>query len=134
MRKKFLLLCQQTGSNAICIVADAHKIRFDTRAFLRYAVAAWHEGMDYSFAIRLKSSNRMIGSFGVINENGKLQFGYILTPTHWGSGYATEACRTMMHLLVQEKRVCIGLEPMWILRTRLLLKYWRNQDWWKKRA
>jgi ribosomal-protein-alanine N-acetyltransferase len=82
-----------------------HKDTFDTRAFLRYAVAAWYEGMDYSFAIRLKVVNRIVGSFGVINENGKLQFGYILSPTHWGSGYATEACRRMMDLLMQEKEV-----------------------------
>lgn len=82
-----------------------HKEVFDTRAFLRYALAAWYEGLDYSFAIRLKASNRIIGSFGVINENGKLQFGYIFSPTHWGNGYATEVCRMMMKLLMQEKGV-----------------------------
>ncbi|HYG21113.1 MAG TPA: GNAT family protein [Ohtaekwangia sp.] len=76
-----------------------HRVIADTRAFLRYAVDAWHMGMDYSFAIRLKETNRLIGSFGVINENGRLQFGYILSPTQWGNGYATEVCRKMMSVL-----------------------------------
>jgi [ribosomal protein S5]-alanine N-acetyltransferase len=82
-----------------------HQSVTDTRGFLRYAVSAWFEGMDYSFGIRIKDSNRMIGSFGVINENGKIQFGYILSPTQWGNGYATEACRQMMALLLLEKDV-----------------------------
>lgn len=76
-----------------------HKRIEDTRGFLTYAIDSWNLGLDYSFAIRLKKTNKFIGSFGVINENGRIQFGYILTPTEWGRGYATEACRTMMALL-----------------------------------
>ncbi len=48
---------------------------------------------------------RFVGSFGVINENGKLQFGYILSPTQWGNGYATEACKAMMAILRNQKGV-----------------------------
>jgi RimJ/RimL family protein N-acetyltransferase len=76
-----------------------HESLADTKSFLRYAVAAWDAGTDYSFSIRLKDSNRLIGSFGVINEGGKLQFGYIFSPSQWGRGYATEVCRAMMILL-----------------------------------
>ena len=76
-----------------------HRSLADTRAFLHYAVGAWNNGVDYAFSIRLKESNRLVGSFGVINENGKLQFGYIISPTQWGRGYATEVCRVMLPLL-----------------------------------
>jgi ribosomal-protein-alanine N-acetyltransferase len=82
-----------------------HRSIDDTRGFLSYATAAWAQGMDYSFSIRLKESNRMIGSFGVINENGKIQFGYIFSPTQWGNGFATEVCKALMELLTQEKAV-----------------------------
>jgi ribosomal-protein-alanine N-acetyltransferase len=41
----------------------------------------------------------MIGSFGVIHEDGKIQFGYAFSPSYWGNGYATEACQKMMTLL-----------------------------------
>jgi ribosomal-protein-alanine N-acetyltransferase len=76
-----------------------HRSVDDTRGFVRYAIEAWNLGLDYSFSIRLKRSNAMIGSFGVVNENGKIQFGYALTPTAWGYGFATETCRAMMELL-----------------------------------
>ncbi|HYG01747.1 MAG TPA: GNAT family protein [Chryseosolibacter sp.] len=71
----------------------------DSRLFLGYAIAGWEEGTDYSFSIRLQHSAQMIGSIGLINDSGKIQFGYILSPTHWGQGYATEACMAVMNLL-----------------------------------
>ncbi len=76
-----------------------HRSVDDTRGFLRYAHDAWSLGLDYSFSMRLKSNHKLIGSFGVIHENGKVQFGYVITPTEWGNGYATEACQAMMSLL-----------------------------------
>lgn len=71
----------------------------DTRDYLKYAVQGWNLGIDYSFGIRLKDTHQFIGSFGVLNEIGKLQFGYILSPTQWGNGYATEVCQLMMPVL-----------------------------------
>lgn len=82
-----------------------HRTLNDTKAFLQYAVNGWDKGTDYSFAIRLQKNNRLIGSIGVINENGKLQFGYAITPTQWNKGYATEACQTVMRLLSKQKGV-----------------------------
>ncbi|HEY0651717.1 MAG TPA: GNAT family N-acetyltransferase [Chryseosolibacter sp.] len=76
-----------------------HRSVEDTRAFIRYAIDAWNLGLDYTFSIRSKRSNKFIGSFGVIHENGRIQFGYVFTPTEWGKGYATEACSKMMSVL-----------------------------------
>jgi len=82
-----------------------HQTLKDTNAFLRYAINAWDSGTDYSFAIRLKESNRLIGSIGVINEDGKLQFGYVFSSTQWNKGYATEVCLRLMSLLRNQKGV-----------------------------
>lgn len=82
-----------------------HQSIADTRAFLKYAAEGWETGKDYSYAIRLVNSARLIGSFGVINSNGKLQFGYILSPTQWRKGYATEVCKCMMSLLRKQPGV-----------------------------
>jgi RimJ/RimL family protein N-acetyltransferase len=82
-----------------------HRSIEDTRAFLRYAVHGWSEGVDYSFSIRLRDTNKLIGGFGVVNENGKVQFGYIFSPSYWNQGYATEVCQEMMHRLKQQPGV-----------------------------
>jgi [ribosomal protein S5]-alanine N-acetyltransferase len=76
-----------------------HKYIEDTRSFLRYAIHSWNQGTDYSFSVRLKENEKLIGSFGLIHDNGKIQFGYILSPSAWGHGYATEACTRMMEVL-----------------------------------
>jgi ribosomal-protein-alanine N-acetyltransferase len=76
-----------------------HRSVEDTRAFLLYAIDGWNKGIDYTYAIRLKETNRFSGSFGLLHEFGKIQFGYILTPSSWGNGYATEVCSRMMSLL-----------------------------------
>ncbi len=83
-----------------------HLTMEDTRTFLDFAVGAWEAGLDYSFSVRLQGSNKLIGTFGVINDEGKLQFGYVYSPTYWGHGYATEVCTTMMALLRQQPYVC----------------------------
>src|SRR5260221_11308631 len=78
------------------MACPAHHSINNTRNFLDYAIHGWGNGTDYSFAIRLKGVNRMIGSCGMMNEDGKIQFGYVLSPIHWGNGYATEATRAML--------------------------------------
>ncbi|HTE32213.1 MAG TPA: GNAT family N-acetyltransferase [Chryseolinea sp.] len=71
----------------------------DTKSFLRYAVASWKCETDFAFGVRLKSDSRLIGGFGVVNDNGKLQIGYVFSPSHWGNGYASEACLCVMDVL-----------------------------------
>lgn len=82
-----------------------HEAMKETRLFLRYAIASWKSQTDFSYAIRLKNSNRFVGSFGVINDKGKIQFGYVLGPLHWGNGYATEACKALLDVLKRKPEV-----------------------------
>jgi [ribosomal protein S5]-alanine N-acetyltransferase len=73
----------------------------DTRQFLSLAAMGWEQGLSFSYGIRLKNTHRLIGSFGVVNNELEIQFGYVLSPTQWGRGYATEACQTMVNLLAK---------------------------------
>jgi [ribosomal protein S5]-alanine N-acetyltransferase len=75
-----------------------HKSVDETRAYLSYAVESWNFGTDYAYSIRLKSGV-LIGSIGIINDEGKVQLGYVLSPGHWGKGYTTEACLHVLSIL-----------------------------------
>lgn len=70
-----------------------------TREYIHYAQNAWNQGLDYSYTIRLRKTSQLIGSYGVIDENGRVQFGYILSPTFWNQGIATEACTSITSIL-----------------------------------
>ncbi len=82
-----------------------HQSIHDTRNFLNYVIHGWRQGTDYSFAIRLKDNHRMIGSCGIANEEGKIQFGYVLGPSHWGKGYATEATKAMLEKIKSQPNI-----------------------------
>ena len=75
-----------------------HESVDETRNFLKFAVESWNFGTDYSYSIRLKTGV-LIGSIGLINDNGKVQLGYVISPGHWNKGYTTEACTRILSIL-----------------------------------
>jgi len=86
-----------------------HRSIEDTRGFLQYAVGAWTSGVEFAYAIRLHGSNRLIGSIGCQNEDGKVQFGYVLSPAFWNQGFTTEATQ----LLLKQLRVMPEVYRIW---------------------
>ena len=76
-----------------------HKSVKDTRAFLQYADQAWKAGMEFTFGLRLRAFNRLVGAFGVRNDDGRFEVGYVLAPAFWGHGLATEACSEVVSYL-----------------------------------
>jgi ribosomal-protein-alanine N-acetyltransferase len=76
-----------------------HQGILDTRQFLRYVDGAWKAGIEFTYGIRLRPSSRLIGAFGVRNDDGRLEIGYVLGPSFWGQGVATEACTEMVNYL-----------------------------------
>jgi ribosomal-protein-alanine N-acetyltransferase len=75
-----------------------HKSVDDTRTFLKNAIENWNSGIDFSYSIRLKKL-LLIGSIGILHDDGKIQIGYVISPTHWGKGYTTEACAGILSVL-----------------------------------
>lgn len=86
-----------------------HKTVADTNKYLRQAVQDWNAGIAQSYSIRTKADNRLIGSVGVINDRGNVQFGYVLSPTVWNRGYATEAVTVLLKQLI----VLNGVYRIW---------------------
>jgi ribosomal-protein-alanine N-acetyltransferase len=81
-----------------------HKSVDETRRYLKYAIESWNFGIDYTYSIRLKTSV-LIGSIGVLHDQGKAQLGYVIGPAHWRKGYATEACAAVIPALKECKEL-----------------------------
>lgn len=81
-----------------------HQSVDETRSYLNYAISGWNFGTDYSYSIRLKNGV-LIGSIGILHDNGKVQLGYVISPNHWGKGYTTEACRRLLSVLKNFRHV-----------------------------
>ena len=61
------------------------------------------------WGIRLKESNRLIGTCGFNSWNLKMksaEIGYDLTPSLWGYGYATEAVSAVLNMAFSGKLSC----------------------------
>lgn len=76
-----------------------HQTINDTREYLNQTTLGWKQGVDYSFAVRKKVNNRLIGGCGFLLDNGKAQVGYVFGSLHWGNGLATEVTRKLIELL-----------------------------------
>jgi [ribosomal protein S5]-alanine N-acetyltransferase len=101
-----------------------HQSIDETRTFLKYAVESWNYGTDYSYSIRLKNGI-LIGSIGIINDNGKVQLGYVVSPNHWRNGYTTEACMKVLNILQDFKelyRIGTFVDAENIASVRVLIK------------
>jgi ribosomal-protein-alanine N-acetyltransferase len=80
---------------------QTHQSIADTRRFLMHAVRGWEQGVDYSFSVRIRENNRMAGGAGFLNDEGKVQLGYIFGPLHWGQGFATETSKAILKILLE---------------------------------
>lgn len=73
-----------------------HETLEETRSYLSVVDKTWRQGLQASYSVRLKKSNRLIGSCGCAFADGLFQVGYVFSPVFWGMGYATEACRGLV--------------------------------------
>jgi len=77
-----------------------HQSIADTNKYLIKAIPAWNSGVAYHYSIRTKAESRLIGSVGVLNDKGNTQLGYVMSPTVWNRGYATEAVTVLLKQLI----------------------------------
>ena len=62
----------------------------------------------FQFAVTLKPTGQLIGNCGVRRDSAEAQeadIGYELDPRFWGSGYATEAARAILHFGFRQMNV-----------------------------
>lgn len=77
-----------------------HRTVADTNKYIKKAMAGWEAGLEYAYTIRSKNENRLLGTVGAVNEKGKIHFGYVISPSSWNKGYATEAAAALVQQII----------------------------------
>lgn len=83
------------------VLWDAHRSVADSRAYLRYILRQYREGMPSSYGIVLKETGRLIGTIGFMwmnEENSTVEVGYSLARAYWNRGLMTEALRALIDM------------------------------------
>ncbi|MCD2257753.1 GNAT family N-acetyltransferase [Psychroserpens luteolus] len=71
----------------------------DTEKRIKGYHTAFEEGKGITWAFIDKTSNQLVGDFGIWRidrKNARGEIGYILHPVFWGKGYMTEAMNTLI--------------------------------------
>jgi [ribosomal protein S5]-alanine N-acetyltransferase len=61
--------------------------------FLAAREGDWIAGNHFVWQLRLQSDRAIVGALGIIIEDHRALFGYVLGKRYWGQGYAAEALR-----------------------------------------
>ena len=78
---------------------EKHKSIEYTKRFVDIVLAKYRLSEYHDWAIVLKENQKMIGTCGLTRideENSIAEIGYVLNPSYWGNGYATEAAKKMV--------------------------------------
>lgn len=71
-----------------------HESKQFTHRYLEYLQKQYSHGEFYDWAVTLKENGKMIGTCGFTSfdlPNNSAEVGYVINPSYWGKGYASEA-------------------------------------------
>lgn len=76
------------------VLWEAHRSLWDTRAYVRFLLYQYRNGLPGSWGIELKETGCIVGTIGYMSYTGEhrtAEIGYSLSREHWGRGLMTEA-------------------------------------------
>ena len=89
------------------VLWDAHRSLADSRAYLRFILRQYRDGVPSSYGIVLKATGRVVGTIGFMwysEENHSLEVGYSLARSLWNQGLMTEALEAVLRLSFETLR------------------------------
>ena len=81
------------------VLWDAHTSVWETRAYIRFLLSQYRNGMPGSWVIVLRETNRVVGTIGYMNysaDHNTAELGYSLSRACWGQGLMTEALKAVL--------------------------------------
>lgn len=83
------------------VLWDAHRSLAETRAYLRFILRQYRDGMPSSWCIVHKASGRVIGTIGYMaysQDHETVEVGYSLSRAFWNHGLMTEALQAVLNV------------------------------------
>ncbi len=83
------------------VLWDAHRSIADSRAYLRFILRQYRDGLPSSYGVVLKATGRVVGTIGFMwysEENSTVEVGYSLARPLWNQGLMTEALDALLTL------------------------------------
>lgn len=112
---------------------EPHDTELYTYKYLSYIQSRYRAGDFYDWAITRRESGKMIGTCGFTRINGEAnsaEVGYVINPSFWGCGLATEAVAAIvrfgfeeLHLHRIEARYMVGNDRSRRVMEKLGMKF-----------
>jgi [ribosomal protein S5]-alanine N-acetyltransferase len=83
----------------------APKDKAEVKQMLEGMNRNWENEIAFNYTILRKSDGQKIGTIEPIPLDCKASIGYVVTPENWGKGYATEAIKSIMEKLFENKNI-----------------------------
>ena len=77
----------------------------ETRQFINHTRRMWVQGLEFTYLICLKDQDTIVGSLGVLHDNGKVSVGYLAVPAYQRRGFVCEGLAALLPHLVASKGV-----------------------------
>ena len=82
---------------------DPHNSVEDTKGLVNYWLSEYEKPNVYRYAIIIKKTNELIGAIDVVKYHDNIpEIGYCISQQHWNKGYATEATKMLIDILLKE--------------------------------
>ena len=77
----------------------------DAVEFTENALRRWESKEEFTWRIKIKTAEEVIGAAGCRVDGHTVELGYVLAKQHWGNGYATEVTKAIMDWAKSENEI-----------------------------
>ena len=87
------------------MIWPTHQSVADAETFLPVCLAAWDAGTEFTWALTLKGTDRLVGAIALRPGGARADLGYVLARRLWGQGLIPEAGQAIVDLVLQDPAV-----------------------------
>ena len=90
------------------VLWEPHRTLSDSKAYIRFLLRQYWDGLPSSWCIVLRDTGRVIGTIGFMcysEENSTVEIGYSIARSQWNKGLMTEAVQAVIDFCFERMRI-----------------------------